>query len=223
MASPTRSTRHSFLKGTTQENISTSILIYTRVNVLRVLLKRVIFLFVTLSNILYICNMNKELLIYQINQGYSTWKIAELNNTTQPNIRYWLKKYELKTQRTINQINNNRKCLTCNLIKTENDFYKRGKKYISHCKTCYQKTYTKKSKDNKQKCVDFLGGKCSKCGYNKCNAALDFHHIDSTIKKYNLGTLMKSISFDKIKSELDKCVLLCANCHREHHSLTYNI
>ena len=39
--------------------------------------------------------MDKELLIQQINQGYSTWKMAELNNTTQPNIRYWLKKYNL--------------------------------------------------------------------------------------------------------------------------------
>lgn len=162
--------------------------------------------------------MNKELLIQQINQGYSTWKMAELNNTTQPNIRYWLKKYNIKTQRTVNQLNGNRTCLTCNTTQSQDNFYKRGKKYMSHCKTCYQIKYTQRSRDNKQQAIDYLGGKCSKCGYNKCNAALDFHHVDSTTKEYSVAHLMKSTNWNKLKVELDKCVLLCANCHREHHS-----
>lgn len=162
--------------------------------------------------------MDKELLIQQINQGHSTWKMAELNNTTQPNIRYWLKKYNLKTQRTINQLNDTRVCLTCNISQPQNNFYKRGKKYISHCKSCYQLNYTKKRRDTKQKCITYLGGKCSSCGYNKNIAAIDFHHIDSSTKENNIASLLKHSSFKKLKKELDKCVLLCANCHREHHS-----
>jgi len=161
--------------------------------------------------------MNKELLIEQINQGYSTWKIAELNNTTQPNIRYWLKKYNFKTQRTINSIENNRICLTCNNTKSQEQFYKRGEKYMSHCIDCFLKNNTIKRQQVKQQCVDYLGGKCSKCGYNKCIAALDFHHLDVTQKDKTY--VNNRMSFEKLKPELDKCVLLCANCHREEHHL----
>jgi hypothetical protein len=46
--------------------------------------------------------MDKELIITQINLGLSTWKLADYFNTTQPNIRYWLKKFELKTIRKTN-------------------------------------------------------------------------------------------------------------------------
>lgn len=162
--------------------------------------------------------MNKDLLIQQINQGYSTWKIAELNQTTQPNIRYWLKKYGLKTQRTINQEIEERLCLTCNIRKPQDQFYKRGKKYMSHCKTCYQSVYSSKRKTQKQQAVDYLGGKCSNCGYNKCLNALEFHHLDPSTKEINPSQLMRFSSFDKLKSELDKCILLCSNCHRELHS-----
>ena len=69
----------------------------------------------------------------------------------------------------------------------------------------------------KIKGVEYLGGKCNRCGYNNCIAALDFHHKDSDEKEFNItGGNLKS--FEKIKSELDKCELLCANCHREHHN-----
>ena len=162
--------------------------------------------------------MNKYILIEQINKGCSTWKIAELNNTTQANVRYWLNKFDLKTQRTINEENHDRLCLSCNEVKSEEEFYKRGKKYMSHCKACYQMKYSINRKIQKQQAVDYLGGKCSKCGYNKCLNALDFHHLDPSIKEINPSQLMRFSSFDKIKSELDKCTLLCANCHREVHS-----
>lgn len=164
--------------------------------------------------------MEKQQLIEQIDLGLSTWDLAKHFNTTQTNIRYWLKKFNLKTQRKVNADNHNRKCLSCNLIKNQDEFYKRGKKYMSHCKTCYQRKYTEKSRENKRLSVNYLGGKCSKCGYSKCLAALDFHHLISDSKEYNISQLMKSSSFDKIKTELDKCALLCSNCHREEHNLS---
>lgn len=161
--------------------------------------------------------MNKEILIQQINQGYSTWKLAEYFNTTQPNIRYWLKKYNLQTIRKQNVINNNRICLTCKLTKPREEFYKRGKKYMCHCKACFLKNNTDKRLQVKQQCVDYLGGKCSKCGYSKCLAALDFHHINPSTKDKNYTN--GRMSFEKLRPELDKCVLLCSNCHREVHNL----
>lgn len=59
---------------------------------------------------------------------------------------------------------------------------------------------------------------CSKCGYDKHACALDFHHIES--KKENIARLSKNaVSLDSLKEEISKCIVLCANCHREEHYL----
>ena len=68
----------------------------------------------------------------------------------------------------------------------------------------------------KQKAVAYLGGKCIKCGYNKCLAALHFHHTDPAKKDWKPSRLM-SYRWELVKEELDKCELLCANCHMEMH------
>ena len=68
----------------------------------------------------------------------------------------------------------------------------------------------------KQQCIDYKGGKCSICGYSKCAAALHFHHRDSLLKEATISEL-KSFRFESAKKELDKCDLLCANCHAEEH------
>lgn len=63
---------------------------------------------------------------------------------------------------------------------------------------------------------NFLGGKCSKCSYAKNYGALEFHHIGK--KTFTMsGGAAKSFSKARIYQELKQCVLLCANCHREHH------
>ena len=66
--------------------------------------------------------------------------------------------------------------------------------------------------------VEYKGGKCSKCGYNKCVGALDFHHLDPTEKDASWQK-MRLWNKSKLLKELDKCILLCANCHREAHNL----
>jgi len=60
--------------------------------------------------------------------------------------------------------------------------------------------------------------KCSVCGYNKCFAAIDFHHIDSSEKKIGMAYLLGRKPTPERISELEKCISLCANCHRELHS-----
>lgn len=62
------------------------------------------------------------------------------------------------------------------------------------------------------------GGKCGKCGYNRCVAALEFHHRDPSKKLFgvNLRAMTKSIAV--IMAEVKKCDLLCSNCHREYHA-----
>lgn len=68
----------------------------------------------------------------------------------------------------------------------------------------------------KQKLIEFLGGSCSKCGYNRSTAALEFHHLDPDKKDFTIAG--KSWSFEKLKEEVSKCVLVCSNCHREIHA-----
>lgn len=67
----------------------------------------------------------------------------------------------------------------------------------------------------KQKAIDYKGGKCEKCGYNKCNAALEFHHLNPDEKDFAIGSNGHCRKWETIKSELDKCIMVCSNCHKE--------
>lgn len=61
---------------------------------------------------------------------------------------------------------------------------------------------------------------CAICGYNKYDGALDFHHVNPNNKKFNLSINALSLSNKRIINELNKCILLCSNCHREiHHTI----
>lgn len=69
----------------------------------------------------------------------------------------------------------------------------------------------------KQKAVDYKGGKCERCNYNKCIAALEFHHTDPEKKDFSISSGGHTRAWDKVKEELDKCILVCSNCHKEIH------
>ncbi|MDO8564827.1 MAG: HNH endonuclease signature motif containing protein, partial [bacterium] len=63
--------------------------------------------------------------------------------------------------------------------------------------------------------IAYKGGKCMICGYCKCDGALELHHVDPKQKSFSVGAKGYTRSWEKVKEEIDKCVLLCANCHRE--------
>ena len=66
--------------------------------------------------------------------------------------------------------------------------------------------------------IKLKGGKCEKCGYNKNLGALEFHHLDPSIKEFNLDERhLSNTTIEKILNELDKCILVCSNCHKEIH------
>lgn len=67
----------------------------------------------------------------------------------------------------------------------------------------------------KLKAVALLGGACILCGYNKHPGVLDFHHVDPSAKSFGVSAKGLSRSWASIELELAKCVLVCANCHRE--------
>ena len=89
-------------------------------------------------------------------------------------------------------------------------------RYIYRCKEC-KKEYVKKIRRfNKEKAIILKGGKCFNCGYDKCNSALEFHHVYEDDKLFSISE-NSVLSWKRIEKELEKCVLLCSNCHRELH------
>jgi hypothetical protein len=110
-------------------------------------------------------------------------------------------------------------CPNCKKEKHKGEFYNRRgvEGSSSYCKKCTVAQTAVRLKAVKALAVEYKGGKCAICGYDKCNDALDFHHIDPTQKEYNISSV-KSKNIEALKKELDKCVLLCSNCHREVHA-----
>ena len=76
----------------------------------------------------------------------------------------------------------------------------------------------KRRKKVRQMAVGYKGGQCEKCGYSRCIDALEFHHNSSSGKDFSISEKGYTRSWNRVKEELDKCMLLCANCHREHHT-----
>ena len=91
---------------------------------------------------------------------------------------------------------------------------KKGKIHTYWYNTKYQ---SNKQKENRNKIMAELKlHGCSLCGYDKCHAALDFHHVGEKI--FSLNTrLFGKYTNQEIADEISKCILLCANCHREVH------
>ena len=85
----------------------------------------------------------------------------------------------------------------------------------STCKSRY--TVRRNRLRTRAKLIERAGGCCSVCGYSKCPQALQFHHLDPSIKEFKLGS-GKTYSWKRMTEEADKCVLVCANCHAEIHS-----
>lgn len=120
----------------------------------------------------------------------------------------------------VNTSKTHKKCPHCGIVKNrETDFYQiKGEsvKVNGLCKPCLLERNVEKRRTVKEQAIKYLGGKCFTCGYNKCSGALEFHHLDPSQKDPTYHSY-KTIFNDRLKKELDKCILLCANCHKELH------
>lgn len=129
-----------------------------------------------------------------------------------------------------------KKCSRCKIEKLHEKFSFKSKEkgilqpYCKECQAEYQKIryindkqyYVDKARERKK----ILGAwwtefkktlKCAKCPENH-PATLDFHHIDGKTKDHNLSSMAHSgFGFDRIREEINKCIILCANCHRKLH------
>lgn len=121
------------------------------------------------------------------------------------------------TKANLNESPNFKTCTECNQTKSKSEFYtNKDKIHGSKCKECFNKLSIQRQQDNKIRMVEYGGGKCIICGYNDTNGALSFHHVNPIEKEYDIFRIVTR-SWNNIKAELDKCVLLCVRCHHELH------
>jgi hypothetical protein len=80
-----------------------------------------------------------------------------------------------------------------------------------------KKAVSLRRKKLKAMVIEYKGGVCIICGYDKYPGAFDLHHVDGSTKEFGLSSEGLTRSWEKTKAEADKCVLLCATCHREVH------
>jgi len=109
------------------------------------------------------------------------------------------------TRKLVDGIPIPKKCKRCGNILKNN-----RRNFCSGCNVTIWRKRTKK------KLVEYKGGSCINCGYNKCNENLTFHHRDPNMKDFQISGM--SLGIEKLKLEVDKCELLCRNCHGEVHA-----
>lgn len=172
--------------------------------------------------------MDKELLESLIKQHLSTYEIALKTEKSQTSIRYWLKKYDLKTHGKAGiKTEYNTHCKICNKETTKGKMYcsnscKNKQHYINNSEKYKNIPNTSKRlrETFKTLALDYCGNKCKMCGYNKNYTALAFHHLDSDEKDFTIGGIRSKTLKEEHKKELDKCVTVCHNCHSIlHHKL----
>ena len=113
-------------------------------------------------------------------------------------------------------------CPSCDHDLPTSKFYKKrvnksGEiKYQSQCKSCFNAYCIKRWIKRKKDAIEYKGGECEKCGYDKYYGSLEFHHRNPKEKDAQWDKLRLK-SWDAIKKEIDKCDLVCRNCHGEIH------
>jgi 5-methylcytosine-specific restriction endonuclease McrA len=100
--------------------------------------------------------------------------------------------------------------LVCMPQRRETRTYKDRAEYI-------KKAVSARRKKLRLMAIEHMGGKCERCGYSKCVRALSFHHRNPKEKNFGVSARGMTRSLEKVKNEIEKCVLLCANCHMELH------
>lgn len=137
-------------------------------------------------------------------------------------IRNRLKRLGIKTRIAVNRENTDTEAKSLELICRHHGLtthwrWNSAKGPRFKCGKCNVAAVSKRRRKLKLLAVEHKGGKCEKCGYNRCIAALEFHHPDPGEKDFQLSQ-SHVLGWVEIRAEIDKCLLLCANCHRETHA-----
>lgn len=117
-----------------------------------------------------------------------------------------------------------KQCKICFVGKPFSEFYTNGKtpngsqKYKPSCMKCEEGSRRAFVEEKRKIIKEMFGESCAICGYSKCFAALEFHHVNPSDKENTPAKLINNFSsIERMIRELEKCIMVCANCHREIH------
>lgn len=157
--------------------------------------------------------MDRVALKSMADQKFSLRDIAHKTNSSYSNVRYWIKKLNIVVHRGPHGKlpgSRDRKCEKCKKDYIYNPQKGHGYRFCNAC------VLRRRHRGIKLKIVELMGGKCLRCGYNKSVSALQLHHIRGD--KDLAVSQMYNRSWSDVLKELEKCTMLCANCHFEVHA-----
>lgn len=139
-----------------------------------------------------------------ISEGLTQRKIAERLGCSQSNVKYWMGKFGLKTLPRRNNV------VECK--KHPNSTFAYSPDGRARCRTCRVEGVRRRRNKLKEDLVAYCGGRCVDCGYSENVKALEFDHLRD--KKYPMAVLISGVKRTLAFKEVEKCELVCANCHR---------
>jgi transposase len=159
--------------------------------------------------------IDRQVLTALVEEGLTTRQIAERVDRCQATVRHWLRQYGLRTKHRRRRLVASDKytvqeCANHGRV----EFVLEGRGYY-RCVRCRSEQVAAHRRRAKATLVKEAGGGCSVCGYDRYLGALHFHHVDPEKKSFSLADLGITRSLEAMRSEIRKCVLLCANCHAE--------
>jgi transposase len=164
-------------------------------------------------------NVDEVRLRQLVAEGRSLRRIAKEMGAGYSTVRYWVGRLGLETDRMTRR-RESAVATKAGLRRTylrcprhgHTTFYSRPEGGY-RCAKCNTAAVSERRRVVKRTLVDEAGGKCTVCGFAGHPAALQFHHLDPSTKDFHLGHQGHSRSFNRMRAEARKCVLLCANCH----------
>jgi transposase len=147
--------------------------------------------------------------------GVTLAEMARRLDRSVSTIRYWLARYEIQHARPRRRAADGAGRATFECRRHgQTEFVREGRGYY-RCKRCRAAAVAKRRRTVKRQLVHEAGGACVLCGYSRWLGALQFHHVEPGSKEFHISHRGHSRSIARSRSEMRKCVLLCANCHAE--------
>jgi transposase-like protein len=167
--------------------------------------------------------IERERLEELVEAGKTTAEIAEAVGLSKGAVRHWMRFYGLRTKRARGErLKIARAAKEAGLLRVtmscrhhgDTESILEGRGYY-RCARCRSDGVVRHRQKVKTTLVQEAGGACVICGYSRAIHALEFHHLDPEQKRLALSAQGVTYSLDVLRAEAQKCVLLCANCHRE--------
>lgn len=159
---------------------------------------------------------DRQLLTELAASGATLRQMAEAVDRSVATVRHWLGRWEIerpirrKADPATAPSSVQRHCARHGLV----TFRLEGRGYY-RCTACRQLHVANWRRRLKAKLVAEAGGRCALCGYSRCHAALQFHHLDPGQKAFSVSHQGVTRSLERARAEAAKCALLCSNCHAE--------